>query len=119
MNKTVVQAQRASAVVSRLRRVIERPDASSRRAIDLAACARGVLQLLEPECRKRGIATSCSIQNTGQVLYGDPVAIEQVIHNLLSNALNALEQISGRERTLCVSISQRCAARQNTPQRAR
>ena len=105
MDKTVVQAQRAAAVVSRLRRVIERPDVSTRHAIDLAACARGVLQLLEPECRKRAVRTSCTIENTALAL-GDPVAIEQVIHNLLSNALTALEQINGRERTLCVTISE-------------
>jgi signal transduction histidine kinase len=104
MGRTVTQARRAADVVSRLRRVIERPGCGERMALDLAEIARGVVQLLEPECRKRAVAIRVEAGEALMAL-GDPVAIEQIIHNLLVNALAALENSAGRQRTLRLRVS--------------
>ena len=39
------------------------------------------------------------------MVLGDPVAIEQIIYNLLVNALAALANVTDRERTLLVKVS--------------
>jgi signal transduction histidine kinase len=107
MEQTVTQARRAATVVARLRRVIERPDAGERVALDLAGVTRGVLQLLEPEFRKRGVAVRVETDeaDAAATALGDPVALEQIIHNLLVNALAALDHVSGREPALVVAVA--------------
>jgi signal transduction histidine kinase len=57
MAQAVEQARRASDVVGRLRRAIERPDLSGQtQALDLVEAVRRALYLLEPECQRRGVA---------------------------------------------------------------
>ena len=57
MAQAVEQARRASDVVGRLRRAVERPDlAGQPQAVDLAEAVRHALYLLEPECQRRGVA---------------------------------------------------------------
>ena len=103
MDKTVVQARRAAEVVARLRRAIERPNTGTTTPVDVALAARDVLQLLEPECRKR--AVDVQLQGPATLLaLGDPVALEQILHNLVNNALSALEQVQGRARLLTLTV---------------
>ncbi len=104
MDATAAQARRAADVVTRLRRVIERPGRGERVALDLAELARGVLQLLEPECRRRDVASSVHAHTAVRGL-GDPVAIEQILYNLLVNALAALDKRADGERTLQVDVA--------------
>ncbi len=103
MDKTVVQARRAAEVVARLRRAIERPNTGTTTPVDVAQAARDVLQLLEPECRKRAVAVQ--LHGSASLLaLGDPVALEQILHNLVNNALSALEQVEGRARVLTLTV---------------
>ena len=104
MDATVTQARRAADVVMRLRRVIERPNSGERVALDVADIARGVLQLLEPECLRREVAIQVQA-DAAVMVQGDPVAIEQIIYNLLVNALAALDNVADRRRTLLVAVS--------------
>jgi len=101
MSQAVTQARRAAEVVARLRRAIERPNAGGERvSVDLAAAAREALHLLEPESRQRKVTIRVvESPATMAIAAADPVAVAQIIHNLLSNALNALEQgpTKGRE----------------------
>ncbi len=103
MDQAVEQARRASDVVGRLRRAVERPDLSGQtQAVDVAAAVRRALYLLEPECQRRGV--SPVVEATAPVtVLAEPVALDQIIHNLLMNALQALEQ-SATERRLTVRV---------------
>lgn len=103
MDKTVVQARRAAEVVARLRRAIERPNTGTTTPVDVAQAARDVLQLLEPECSKRSVTVQLQSPATLMAL-GDPVALEQILHNLVNNALSALEQVEGRARVLTLTV---------------
>ncbi len=104
MDQAVEQARRASDVVGRLRRAVERPDLSGQtQAVDVAAAVRRALYLLEPECQRRGV--SPVVEATAPVtVLAEPVALDQIIHNLLMNALQALEQ-SATERRLTVRVA--------------
>lgn len=110
IGSTVVQARRAAEVVARLRRAIERPNTSTAVPLDLGLAASNVLQLLEPECRKRQVAVQLQAP-AGSLALGDPVALEQILHNLVTNALHALEQVQGRPRSLLLQVEPAAAGR--------
>jgi C4-dicarboxylate-specific signal transduction histidine kinase len=98
MAQAAQQARRASDVVGRLRRVIEPADAgSTARPVVLQDAVKNALYLLEPELAKRQVAPLAAL--------AEPVALEQILHNLLMNALQALEQVPPAERQLALTLS--------------
>jgi signal transduction histidine kinase len=103
------QARRAADVVQRLRRSIE-PGAqdgaaASLQPVRLDLALRNALELVEPELRRLNVAVQ---PNPGTLpaleVRADPVGVEQVLHNLLGNALQALERSSG-ERVLTLALA--------------
>lgn len=107
MQQAVEQARRAAEVVGRLRRSIERPDgAPAVQATDLAQAVRRALDLLEPDVQRLAITPTLHAPTPVQTL-ADPVALEQILHNLLTNALQALEQVPPAQRRVRVDIELR------------
>lgn len=97
------QATRAAEVLARLRRRVEQPEAAPEcRPLDLGALLRRTLALLQPELDAAGV----TVQQAGQhcVVQADPVAVEQVLHNLLRNALQALQAVAPGRRALRLSL---------------
>ncbi len=106
MARTVEQARRASDVVGRMRRAVERPEiADSLQPVDLQAAVRNALYLIAPECTRLGIRPVVESGAATVTVRANPVALEQIIHNLLANALQALEQTPAGMRTLAIGIS--------------
>lgn len=104
MTQAATQARRAADVVARLRRLCEAPDkAQPRQAVRLETTVRGMLDLLEPELRRRGIDAALSGQ--APPVMADPVALEQIVHNLLGNAMQALEETRAGERRLRIDVA--------------
>ncbi|MGQ3000648.1 MAG: sensor histidine kinase, partial [Variovorax sp.] len=107
MGQAVEQARRAAGVVGRLRRVIERPEAGGElRPLALHEVVRDAMHLLAPEFEQRGVAVrfDAAAQPPLRVL-GEPVALEQIVHNLLMNALQALEGVPAGERRIEVELA--------------
>jgi signal transduction histidine kinase len=106
MTQAVEQARRASSVVGRLRRAVERPDLGAQlQAVDLQQAVNNALYLLEPEFNRRDVMPRVEAPNHPVAVLAEPVALEQIIHNLLMNALQALERVPASERQLSVSVS--------------
>jgi C4-dicarboxylate-specific signal transduction histidine kinase len=106
MTQAAEQARRASDVVGRLRRAVERPDLAGKLApVDLQATVREALDLLEPECARRAVATTLVAGQQPVTVLADHVAVEQIVHNLVMNALQALEKVPAAERRLTLRIS--------------
>jgi len=104
MVQAAEQARRASDVVGRLRRAVERPDVGAHlQPVDLHEAVRNALYLLEPELRRRGVQPQVQAAPGVRVL-ADPVALEQIVHNLLLNALQALDQTPAAERRLTLVL---------------
>ena len=103
MAQAVAQARRAAEVVGRLRQTIERPEArGATLTLDLADAARRALHLLEPECQRRGVTVQLRADAAVPVA-ADPVAVDQIAHNLLMNALQAMDASPTAQRTLSLS----------------
>ncbi|WP_369656048.1 sensor histidine kinase [Variovorax sp. V213] len=106
MGQAVEQARRAAGVVGRLRRVIERPEAEGEvRPLVLQELVRSAMHLLAPEFAKRSVSAQFDATAQAPVrVQADAVALEQIVHNLLMNALQALELVPAPERRLAVAV---------------
>ncbi len=104
MQRSAEQARRAADVVNRLRRAVERPDVSGKlQPVSMKAAIGNALYLLEPELQR--LAVKLSVSGAAVTVLAEPVALEQIIHNLLTNALQALAQIPANERRLALDMS--------------
>lgn len=109
MARAVDQSRRAAEVVGRLRRTVEHPPASAQpkvdgaRSLDLVEAARRAIHLLEPECRRRGVAPLVQAEAAVPVA-GDPVAVDQIVHNLVMNALQAMDAVPVAQRALQLTL---------------
>ncbi|MDP3168238.1 MAG: ATP-binding protein, partial [Hydrogenophaga sp.] len=104
MAQAAAQARRAAEVVGRLRRAVERPDSGDQRqTVDAVEAVRRALYLLEPECRRRSVSPALDGAPALGVV-ADPVALDQIVHNLILNALQALEQVPTAQRRLTLTL---------------
>lgn len=102
----LTHARRVSDVINRLRYVVSQPDKGARiEDIDLPAMARRALHVLEPELRRHAIDARFDAPGPAFSVRGDPGALEQIMHNLLLNAMQALDQVQISDRHLVVSLS--------------
>ncbi len=107
MKQAAEQARRASEVVGRLRRVVERPElAGQLQAVNLLDVTRKALYLLEPEFSRHQVQLAVEAANLSYRVKAEPIALEQIIHNLLMNALQALDKVPAAERQLSVKLHQ-------------
>lgn len=105
MEAAAGQARRAADVLGRLRRSVERPGGAERvQVVDLRAAAEAVLHLLEPRLREAGVRVG--LEGAGDFrVQADPIALEQIVHNLLTNALQALQRVPATERRLTLRLA--------------
>ena len=108
MSQAVAQARRAADVVGRLRTAVERPKhrpgaRATDGVVNLAEALERALHLLDPECRRRGVTPTLQAPEAVQVT-ADPVAVDQIVHNLLMNALQAMEAVEPSRRALALSV---------------
>jgi len=111
MRQAVQQGRRAAEVVGRLRRAVERPGlAAQLQSVVLQDAVRNAFYLLEPECARRQLVPRLVAESRPIAVQAEPVALEQIIHNLMMNALQALEQVPATQRELTVALSSEPAA---------
>jgi signal transduction histidine kinase len=102
MGRAAGQARRAADVISRIRRLVENPDAPrAPQPVLLQAVLRSAAELLEPEARRRSITVD--VEGQAPAVQADPVALEQIVHNLAANAMQALEEVPADERRIVLA----------------
>ncbi|MDQ7958658.1 MAG: ATP-binding protein [Pseudomonadota bacterium] len=103
MTQAAAQARRAAEVVGRLRRLVDQPRGpADLQPVALQEVVRGALYLLEPERQRRGVTVQEADPPAPVKVQADPVALEQIVHNLLVNALQALDAVPADRRRLAV-----------------
>ncbi|MEP6559316.1 MAG: ATP-binding protein [Burkholderiales bacterium] len=104
LDHAVNQARRAADVVARLRRLVERPGgAEAVQTVSLNDAVRSALALLQPELQRLGVQPAFA--GTAVWVRADPVALDQILHNLLNNALQAMAAVPAGQRMLRVWTS--------------
>ncbi|HDS3784070.1 TPA: two-component sensor histidine kinase [Enterobacter ludwigii] len=87
----LVQTQRISALLTRFREHVVQEKVTLR-DIDLKPCWQQVVDLLEHECRSEHITVSHAFAAGATRVLADRLWLEQVLHNLLSNAIQAQQE---------------------------
>lgn len=97
-------ARRASDIVSRLRALARRSDPEQKRLVvnDLLD---GVLPLLEREIRIHQIALRIERDRRHAEVVGDQIQLQQVLINLMINAMQAMDGVTDRPRNLGLAVA--------------
>src|SRR6185369_15824835 len=80
---------RAAQIVQRHRAMLQKHELE-RRAIDLHAVIRDSLALIAHEALRRAITVDVRLPDTPRIVSGDRILLQQVIVNLVSNAIDAM-----------------------------
>lgn len=105
MAQAVGQSRRAAEVVGRLRRLVEQPGTTqSLQAVSLGDAARKVLYLMEPELQRQQVVVTLQASDLPCRVMADVVALDQIIHNLLMNAVQAMQTTPSEQRRLTMVV---------------
>ncbi|AXK40644.1 sensor histidine kinase [Crenobacter cavernae] len=108
LSLSVTQAKRAGEIIARLREDVLRPrEARRTQILALAQVVDETVFLVEPECRKREVRVKFNRRDDSLFVRADRVALEQVIHNLLSNALEAMRDTPPERRLIELAVVSR------------
>ena len=97
----VRDGKRAGEVIARIRAMTKRA-AMPREQLDLNDVIRGVLVLVRDEAKKSGVGMRTQFADDSASVSGDRVQLQQVVLNLVMNAIEAMSNVNGRPRELMV-----------------
>jgi len=95
-------ARRAADVVARVRALLKKSDVA-RMPLDLGQLIRDVLALVPREVARHRIVLQTSLANDLPPVLGDRIQLQQVVLNLLTNAIEAMRDVVDRRRELVIS----------------
>ena len=95
-------SERASDVIGRLRNLLKKGETKSE-TVDLNELARSTVTLLHGELLGRRTNVDLDLASTPVVVRGDPVQLQQVVLNLLLNAMDAMMATPAEQRLVTVA----------------
>jgi len=98
----VADNKRAAAVVNRLRDLVKKGKAH-REMLDINSIINDVIGLINSEIVLRNASITLDLHPIVPVVHGDSIQIQQVLLNLLTNALDALDNQPFEARTITIS----------------
>ena len=105
IERIVVQANRASEVVRRVRALSRKNDRQTE-TLDLAVIVEEAVGLVNREVSRQGIALQMSFAPSLREICADRVQLQQVIINLIMNAVQSISGHTGITRTLAIRLYQ-------------
>ena len=116
LEKITAQSHRASEVIRRIRQFVHQP-ASGKETVDVARLLAESREFAEVDSRNNAVEVSLSIPPHLPYAVADPVQVQQVVLNLIRNALEATRNCGsdepvdvsaeGLEETVCVRVADR------------
>ena len=97
LDSCAAQAQRAGDIIRRMRTLVRR-DQGTRLPVDLNAIVCDVVTLLEGEGRRKNVQVTIDVAERLPAVRADRVQIEQVVLNLVLNAMEAIDEAASKRR---------------------
>jgi len=101
LEKTAGQAQRAGNIIRRIREFVKRSE-PRRRPTEVQRIVEDAIGFADIEAAKKGIVIRTDVEANLPPLDVDPILIEQLLLNLLKNAIDAMDQSTLRKIDLVV-----------------
>jgi C4-dicarboxylate-specific signal transduction histidine kinase len=95
-------ARRAAEVVAHVRGLLRKSDVD-KTPLDLGQVIRDVLVLVQPEVARHRIVLRTSLADDLPPVLGDRIQLQQVMLNLLTNAIEAMRDVADRRREVMVN----------------
>jgi PAS domain S-box-containing protein len=102
VRRIVRDAKRAGEIIRRIRALTKRTE-TSREKLNLNETIREVLALAGDEAKKNSVTIRTQFADEVSPVYGDRVQLQQVLLNLVMNAIQAMSSITDRPRQLAIS----------------
>jgi len=104
VQRIVRDGKRASDVVARVR-ALARKAGTEREPLDVNETIRGVVMVVEGEMRKQSVALAIDYAEDLPPIAGDRVQLQQVVLNLMLNAIEAMSAVTDRPRELAIATA--------------
>lgn len=102
IEQVINQAERAADIIRRMREFVQKREPEVN-PVDINQAIRESAVLMAFEMRRSGVKVALQLDESIPPVLGDRILIEQVLVNLMRNALDAMEEVSVSERQLTVS----------------
>jgi PAS domain S-box-containing protein len=102
LDRIMAAGTRASAVIDRVRTLVKREPLRAA-PVDLNEIVRDVIAMVRQELQRSGVSLKTRLAEALPVVPGDRVQLQQVVLNLVLNAIEATRDIEGRSRQVWVA----------------
>ncbi len=102
MTQVVSEVKRARAIVTHLRDLV-RGREPIRKAVDINTPLQRTIELLTPIARDKSVRLISDLATNLPAIHADPVQIEQVVINLVTNGIDALSELPAERRSISIS----------------
>jgi C4-dicarboxylate-specific signal transduction histidine kinase/ABC-type phosphate/phosphonate transport system substrate-binding protein len=103
IEKVGQDARRAAEIIRRLREFIKR-DRLREERFHLRECIKSAVELLQPRLSRQNIEVAVEIYRVAGEVVADRIQIEQVVVNLLLNAIDALQSSGQAKKSIAVRV---------------
>ncbi|MEA2659933.1 MAG: hypothetical protein QOF64_2539, partial [Candidatus Binatota bacterium] len=103
--RVIHDGKRASDVIARIRRLVQKTDTEKVR-LDINQAVQEVINLTQHEALRKGVALRMELAGELPPVLGDRVQLQQVILNLVMNGIEAMEKVTDRPRELLIRSSE-------------
>jgi two-component system sensor histidine kinase TtrS len=104
MDRIATQATRAGEVIRQLRRFV-RKEPLERSEVDINTLVSAVMVLIRPELRRAHVRLVLDLEPQLSRIAVQPIQIEQVILNLVKNAIEAMDEVPADRRILTIETT--------------
>lgn len=104
LNKSAEEAERAGKIIKRLRQLVSK-DEFTRKQVSIKPLIDRVLELMASDIRESQVNVKQNLQKKLHDVEADPIQIEQVLINLLRNAIDSLKQVDEDNRTIIIGAA--------------
>lgn len=96
--------KKASTIIGQLRTFARKSD-EKKQALDIHTLIEGLIRFLESQMKLANIQVELRLESTNNQIFGNPLRLEQVLLNMIQNAIYAMEKAEVKKLTIRTNLS--------------